>query len=88
LYRTSTGLVYLRNTHSQGIAHASFFYGNPNDRFVAGDWNADDKDSAGVLRPSALRVYLRYHNSAGNADAMMDVGSSALVPVSGFLGNL
>jgi hypothetical protein len=88
LYRTSTGLVYMRNAHTQGIAHASFIYGNPNDRFVTGDWNADGHDSPGVFRPSTRRLYVRYHNSAGNADAVMDAGSSALLPVAGYFGDL
>lgn len=88
LYRTSTGLVYMRNTHTQGNAHASFIYGNPNDRFVTGDWNADGHDSPGVYRPSTRRLYVRFHNSAGNADAVMDAGSSALLPVAGYFGNL
>jgi hypothetical protein len=80
--------VYVRNAHTQGNAHASFIYGNPNDRFVAGDWNADDHDSPGVYRPATRRLYVRYQNSAGNADAWMDAGSSALLPVSGYFGDL
>ncbi len=88
LYRTSTGLVYLRNAHTQGVAHASFIFGNPNDRFVTGDWNANGHDSPGVFRPSTRRLYVRYHNSAGNADAWMDAGSSALLPVAGRFGDL
>jgi hypothetical protein len=88
LYRTSTGLVYLRNSHSQGIADLSFIYGNPGDRFVTGDWNADGRDSPGVYRPSALTMYVRYHNSAGNADATMGAPSATLLPVAGFFGDL
>lgn len=88
LYRTSTGLVYMRNAHTQGIAHSSFIFGNPNDRFVTGDWNADGHDSPGVFRSSTRRLYVRYHNTAGNADAWMDAASSGLLPVSGYFGDL
>ncbi len=88
LYRTTSGLVYMRNTHTQGVAHASFIFGNPGDRFVAGDWNADGTDSPGVYRPSTRTLFVRYHNTAGNADAKMDAGSAALLPVSGWFGDL
>lgn len=88
LYRTSTGLVYLRNAHTQGTAHQSFIYGNPNDRFVTGDWNDDGRDSPGVFRPSVSKLYVRFHNSAGNADRTMDAWSSNLIPVAGYFGDL
>ena len=88
LYRPTTGLVYQRNSHTQGIADASFIYGDPQDRFVTGDWTANDVDSPGVFRPSTRTLYLRYANSAGNADAVVGASSSALIPVSGFVGDL
>ena len=88
LYRPTTGLVYQRNSHTQGVADVSFIYGDPQDRFVAGDWNADGVDSPGVFRPSTRTLYLRYANSAGNADVLVGAGSSSLIPVSGLLGDL
>jgi hypothetical protein len=88
LYRTSTGLVYLRNTHTQGVANASFYYGIPDDIFVAGDWNADNHDSPGVFRPATSSLYLRYFNAAGNADAVLAALSATLMPVSGKFGDL
>ncbi len=88
LYRPTTGLVYQRNSHTQGIADTSFIYGDPHDRFVTGDWTANDVDSPGVFRPSTRTLYLRYANSAGNADTVVGGASSALVPVSGFVGDL
>jgi hypothetical protein len=50
---------------------SQFIYGNPGDMLVAGDWNGDGKDSVGVFRPSNGMVYLRYSNSAGNAEAQL-----------------
>ena len=88
LYRTGTGLVYLRNTHTQGNADAAFIFGNPLDRFVAGDWNANGIDAPGVLRPSTQSVYVRYANSAGVADATMAVPSASMIPIAGFVGDL
>jgi len=88
LYRTGTGLVYLRNSHTQGNADAAFIFGNPQDRFVAGDWNANGIDAPGVLRPSTRSIYVRYANSAGTADATMSVPSSAMLPIAGFVGDL
>ncbi len=87
LYRTSTGLVYLRNSHTQGTADASFIFGDPDDRFVAGDWNADGRDSPGVFRPSTKTIYVRFQNTAGTADATMGAPSSSVIPVAGFVGD-
>jgi len=88
LYRTSDGLVYLRNSHSPGFADVSFIYGDPNDLFITGDWNADTMSSPGVFRPSTQTLYLKYLNSAGNADAVVGTASPSLIPVAGFLGDL
>ncbi len=88
LYRSTSGLMYFRNSHIQGIAELDFYYGNPGDRFVAGDWNADDKSSPGVFRPSTQTLYLRFTSTPGNADAVVGAASQVLIPVSGFLGDL
>ena len=37
LHRESTGLVYFRNSHTQGNADSQFIFSSPGDRFVAGD---------------------------------------------------
>lgn len=50
LHRVSTGFVYFRNSHTQGIADFSFFYGNPGDRIVAGDWSGTGVDTVGIFR--------------------------------------
>jgi hypothetical protein len=38
LHRESTRFVYYRNTLDTGIASNEFFFGDPADRFVSGDW--------------------------------------------------
>ena len=54
LHRESTGLVYYRNTHTQGIADYSFIYGDPGDKIIAGRWVQDPTpgpDTVGHLPP-------------------------------------
>ena len=86
LHRESTGLVYFRNTHIQGIADSQFIFGNPGDRLVAGDWNSNGTDTPALFRPSNTMMYLRYTNTQGNADAQFSFGSSTWLPVAGVFG--
>lgn len=83
LHRESTGLVYFRNTHTQGNADAQFIYGNPGDRLVAGDWTGDGVFSPALFRPSNTTTYFRYTNTQGNADFQFTSGQSSWLPVSG-----
>ena len=88
LHREPTGFVYFRQTHTQGIADAEFFFGNPDDRFVAGDWgNVDNVDTPGVFRPADSTFYLRYNNTQGNADYTLPFGDSGDRPVAGVRAN-
>lgn len=75
LHRPSTGLVYFRNTLTQGNAHQSFLYGNPGDVIMAGDWDGDGDDTVAVYRPSMSRIYVSLSNSSGFADYTLRVGS-------------
>ena len=83
LHRESTGLVYFRNTHTQGNADAQFVFGNPGDRLVANDWNDDGNDSPAIFRPANTTVYLRFTNTQGNADAQFMFGEPDWLPVTG-----
>jgi hypothetical protein len=83
LHRESSGLVYFRNSHTQGIADSSFLFGNPGDRLIAGDWNGDDTFTPAVFRPPNSTAYFRYTNSQGAADYYFTAGQSEWVPVSG-----
>jgi hypothetical protein len=58
LYRQSDGFVYLRNSNTQGIANIRFFFGNPGDVPLAGDFNNDGCDSLSIYRPSEARFYI------------------------------
>jgi hypothetical protein len=68
LHRESTGLVYFRNTHTQGIADAQFVFGDPGDRLVAGDWTGNGVFTPALFRPSNTTMYFRYTNTQGIAD--------------------
>jgi hypothetical protein len=86
LHRESTGLVYFRNTHTQGSADHQFIFGNPGDRLVAGDWNGDSLASPGIFRPGDATFYLRFTNTQGPADMQFEFGSGGWLPVAGNLG--
>ena len=88
LHRESTGLVYYRNTNTQGNADNQFIFGDPGDRLIAGDWNSNGTDSPGLFRPSNTTVYLRYQNSQGNADESHMAGAPGWLPVAGQFGDL
>ncbi len=86
LHRESTGLVYFRNSHTQGNADNQFIYGDPDDRLVAGDWTGDSIFSPALFRPSTTTMYFRYTNTAGVADAQWVGGLSNWLPISGQMG--
>jgi hypothetical protein len=83
LHRESTGLVYFRQTHTQGVADSQFIFGDPGDRLVAGDWNGNGVYSPALFRPSNTTMYFRYTNTQGNADAQWVGGQSPWLPISG-----
>jgi hypothetical protein len=58
LYRRSDGLVYLRNSNSQGNADITFSFGNPGDLPLAGDFDGDGCDTVSLYRPGDARVYV------------------------------
>jgi hypothetical protein len=58
LYRRTDGFVYLRNSNTEGIADITFFFGNPGDLPIAGDFNNDGCDTVSIYRPSEARFYI------------------------------
>jgi lysyl endopeptidase len=85
LHRETTGLVYFRNSNTQGNAEFEFFYGDPGDRLVAADWSGDGVDTVGIHRPGTSRFYFRFTNTQGNADAELGWGEPTWPPVAGHL---
>ena len=88
LHRESTGLVYFRNSHSQGIADNQFIYGDPGDRLVAGDWIDEGADTPALFRPSNSTFYFRFTNTPGNANDVLEWGQPGWLPVAGHFGTL
>jgi hypothetical protein len=86
LHRESTGLVYFRNSHTQGVADNQFIFGDPGDRLVAGDWVPSAVDSPAVFRPGNTTFYFRHSNTQGNADNQFVWGEGPFLPVAGNFG--
>jgi serine protease len=87
LHRESTGLVYFRNSHSEGVADSSFIFGDPGDQILAGDWNDDTIDTVAVYRPTTDTLYVKLENSQGVADHEYVIGPYAQVIRAGILSN-
>ena len=68
------------------IGGTSFYFGNPNDVPIVGDWDCDGDETVGVFRPSggdAGTVLLRNSNDAGNADSEFVFGDPNDIPLAG-----
>ncbi len=91
LHRESTGLVYFRQTHTQGNADSQFIFGDPGDKMVAVEWanrGVPGPESVGLFRPSTCTNFLRYTNTQGVADETIAYGLRTGLPVAGDFGVL
>jgi hypothetical protein len=73
---------------TSGIANGQFYFGDPGDRFVAGDWGVvEGAETPALFRPSDSRLYCRYTLTQGNADTQFtwSDAASGWLPVSGDL---
>lgn len=87
LFRPSTGMFYLKNTHTEGPADIEFAFGADGDIPIAGDWGAQDGiDTVAVYRPSTGTFFFRYDNSAGPADETLEFGVLDGYPTAGAFG--
>ncbi|MEX2323601.1 MAG: DPP IV N-terminal domain-containing protein [Acidimicrobiia bacterium] len=75
-----TGLWHLRHADA---SITSFYYGNPGDTPVLGDWNCDGVDTPGLYRPSDGFAYLRNSNTQGVADVTFFFGNPGDMPIAG-----
>jgi hypothetical protein len=64
-------------------AVTTFFYGNPGDIPLVGDWDCDGDDTVGMFRPGNGFVYLRNSNDFGVADITFWYGIGGDVPFVG-----
>ncbi len=84
LHRESSGFFYWRNTLTQGVADGTIFFGDPQDRLIAGDWGrVDGIDSPAVFRPSDTAFYFRYTLTQGPADSQVTWGQPGWLPIAG-----
>ena len=60
-----------------------FFFGNPGDTPLLGDWDGDGVDTVGMFRPSNGFVYLRNSNDFGVADIELFFGIAGDIPLVG-----
>ena len=74
------GLWHLQDRDGQ--TH-TFYYGNPGDYPMVGDWDCDGVETPGLYRQSDGYVYLRNSNTVGIADVRFYFGNPADVPVAG-----
>ena len=76
----TSGIWNLRD--SEGTA-SSFYFGDPGDYPVAGDWDCDGTDTPGLYRRSDGYVYLRNSNKQGVADTRFFFGDPGDIPLAG-----
>jgi hypothetical protein len=77
LHRETSGLVYFRDSNTEGVADSQFIFGNPGDRILAGDWDGDGDDTIAVYRRSDGRFYVKLNNTEGIADVVFYAGVKA-----------
>jgi thermitase len=75
------GVLYLRNSNTNGIADLAFTYGQSGDIPVVGDWDGDSIDTIGVFRNGVF--FLKNNNTDGIADLAFNYGQPGDIPVTG-----
>ena len=75
----TTGIWYLESDDGA----VSFYYGNPGDYPMMGDWDCNDVATPGLYRQSDGYVYLRNANSQGTADIKFYFGNPGDIPIAG-----
>jgi hypothetical protein len=80
LVDTASGKWHLR--HLDGIT-TSFFYGNPGDDPLMGDWDCDGIDTPAMYRRSTGFIHLRNANSHGPGEVSYFFGNPSDIPLAG-----
>ena len=66
-----------------GAQTTQFYFGNPGDYPIMGDWDCDGIETPGLYRQSDGYVYLRNTNTQGPADIKFFFGNPGDVPIAG-----
>ncbi len=77
----NTGRWYLAAPRDELVE--PFYFGNPGDLPIVGDWDCDGVDTPGLYRQADGYVYLRNSNSQGVADVRFYFGDPGDVPLAG-----
>ncbi len=80
LVNAVTGVWYLRDNDG---SIDEFYFGDPGDSPMLGDWDCDGIATPGLYRQSDGYVYLRNSNTQGVADIRFYFGNPADVPLAG-----
>lgn len=80
LFNGATGEWHLRSANG---SITSFFYGNPGDTPLMGDWDCDGIETVGMFRPSNGFAYLRNSNDFGFGDVEFFFGIPGDIPIVG-----
>jgi hypothetical protein len=84
LFDPSQGQWHLRNSLGQVT---SFYFGNPGDYPIMGDWDCDGIDTVGMYRQSNGLVYLRNSNTQGTHHIRFFFGNPGDIPIVGDFNN-
>lgn len=80
LVNPNSGEWHLRAANG---AVTNFFYGNPGDIPVVGDWDGDGIETVGMYRQSNGFVYLRNSNVTGPGEIQFTLGIAGDIPLAG-----
>jgi hypothetical protein len=81
VFRSSNGLLYLKNANTTGFADLGINYGVGGDYPIVGDWDGDGDATIGIYRNGAF--YLRNENTIGFADWVFPFGMPGDQPIVG-----
>ncbi len=82
-FQESNGRFQVFTHATSGDPMLSFFYGNPGDVVISGDWDCDGVETLGLYRRSTGFVYLRNSNTEGPGDVSFFFGNPGDIPVAG-----
>jgi hypothetical protein len=87
LYRGVSGMFYLRDTNTSGVADNAFLYGPGGSKLIpiTGDWTDGGVSTIGLYSQATGTVYLRNENTSGVADTTFQFGPAGnnLLPLAG-----
>jgi hypothetical protein len=81
--QSDEGEWFLRNSNSEGMADAIFYFGRTEDAPVAGDWDGDSITTVGLFRRADGQWLLRNRNDAGPPHLVFAYGERDDLPIAG-----